>query len=49
MTDEKLNSLCENQLKKRTFAKMKWAVQAYTEWHNAKLAEPLTYDYRIYE
>ena len=48
LTDAKMKELKENSLKIRTFAKFQWAVRAFKEWCNVKLADPTTYDYRIY-
>ena len=48
ISDEKLQSSQQNQLKRCTFAKMQWAVKAYRDWRNVKLADPISYDYRIY-
>ena len=28
---------------------MQWGVRAFYDWRNMKLADPVTYDYRIYE
>ena len=49
ITDEKLKQLKEQRLKKRSFAKVQWAVRAYCDWRNHRLSDPLTYDYRIFE
>ena len=49
LSDDKMKELKQNRLKKRTFAKVQWAVRAYHDWHNNCLSDPLTYDYRIYE
>ena len=49
LTDAKMKELKENRLKKRTFAKVQWAVRAFKDWRNTKLSDPTTYDYLIYE
>ena len=49
ISDDKLKSLKEKQLRRRTYAKVKWAVHAYCDWRNEHLKDPLTYDYRIYQ
>ena len=49
VSDAKMRELEKNKLKKCTFAKMQWAVRAYKDWRNNILADPVTYDYRIYK
>ena len=33
----KVNELRKNQMKKRTFGKVKWAVNVYQEWHEVRM------------
>ena len=49
VTDEKLRELCEQKLKKRTFAKVQWAVKAFREWRIDKLSDNNKFDSHIYE
>ena len=37
LTEERINELKKIKLKKRSEAKVKWAVNAYTEWRDARL------------
>ena len=49
VSEEKLKELKQNQLKKRTFAKMMWGVNTYREWRNHVLSRYETFDVRILE
>ena len=37
LTEERINELKKIKLKKRSEAKVRWAVNAYTEWRDARL------------
>ena len=41
--------LKQEQLKKRTFSKVQWAVNAFQDWRSAQMESPDTFDVRIYE
>ena len=49
VSEEKLKELKEQQLKKRTYAKMMWGVNAYKQWRNQCLEIPVNFDCRIWE
>ena len=46
--DSRIDDL-KTHMKKRSYAKMQWGVRAFNDWRNEKLADPISYDYRIYE
>ena len=49
VSDEKLHELKRQQLKKRTYAKMMWGVNAYKLWRKDCLSNPCNFDVRIWE
>ena len=49
ITDEKLLELKTKMIKKRSLAKMQWAVRAFEEWHEHKLQDVVNYDCVVFE
>ena len=49
ISTERVNKLKEDKIKKRTYAKMQWAVKAFREWHSNRMSDVNTFDARIYE
>ena len=49
ISDEKMKQLKQEQVKKRTYAKVQLAVKAFNEWRNSRLSDPGGFDVRIYE
>ena len=49
VTDEKMHQLQQENIKKRTFVKLKWAVKAYSEWRANVLSDDKTFDGRVYD
>ena len=49
ISEEQMAELKQNQLKKRTFAKVQWAVRAFQEWRSHRLADFVNYDPLIFE
>ena len=49
VSEERLMELKQNQIKKRTLAKMMWAVNAYCDWRTDRLKDGLNFDCRIWE
>ena len=47
LSEDKIASLKEIKLKKKTESKMNWAVSAYIDWHNERL-DKFNYDVGIY-
>ena len=47
--EKKLDDLKKTKLRKRTEAKMLWAVRAYNDWHIVRLSDPQTFHCRILE
>ena len=49
VSEEKLNELKQEKFKKRTFAKLQWAVKAYRDWCSNRMNDPAGFDGRFYE
>ena len=49
VSEEKLQELKKNKLKRRTYAKMMWGVNTYKEWRIYILSNPSTFDVRVFE
>ena len=45
----KMELLKQKHLKKRTFAKVQWAVRAYQEWRESRINDVMNYDLDIFE
>ena len=46
---DKMEELKKEQIKRRTFSKLQWAVKAYREWRSSKMVDVHQFDVRIYE
>ena len=49
ITEDKIGTLQQKQLKKRTLAKVQWAIRAYNEWRVNRLQDSDSYDQLIFE
>ena len=49
ISEAKLSELKQKQIKKRSFAKMQWAVRAFKDWHNVHLRDITNFDINILE
>ena len=49
VSDERLKQLKQNTMKKRTYAKMMWGVNAYRDWRLERLNGIVDFDVRIWE
>ena len=48
ISENKIDTLQQKQLKKRTFAKIQWALGAYDEWRSNRLQDVNNYDPLIF-
>ena len=46
---ERLSELKQHQLKRRTFAKIMWTVNACCDWRSEKMKNVLNFDVKIFE
>ena len=44
ISEVKMNELHKNQMKRRTYAKVKWAVKAYQAWREVRIQDTVNYD-----
>ena len=49
ISNQKLNELKQEKLKRRTYSKVQWAVKAYEEWRRNLLSSAQMFDLRVYE
>ena len=49
VSDEHLKELKQNTMKKRSFAKMMWGMNAYRDWHQERLKDDCNFDVHIWE
>ena len=49
ITEDKMKMLKQEQVKRRTYAKVQWAVKAFKEWRNNRLSDAIGFDVRVYE
>ena len=48
MSETKMHQLKTKQIKKRSFVKIKWGVQAYCEWYANRLSDVDNYDEKVF-
>ena len=49
ISEERMRQLKTDQMKKRTFNKIKWTVKAYSDWRSNRMSNFNQFDVRIYE
>ena len=49
ISDDKMKQLQQEQVKRRTYAKVQWAINAFNEWRNTRISTPELFDVRVYE
>ena len=49
ISEEKMNDLKKEHIKRRTYVKMKWVVKAFCDWRQNRMSDITSFDVQIYE